>query len=114
MIDAIESVKVAVNQVANYFDGEFSGARTVALWDGLNVQLSTVAMKDDNGVMSVRVWVYLDSWIPGQPVCDKDVEFGGSKDIPVDKDGFVNSEEVLIEIAKVVDSIPTDYHYYMN
>ena len=114
MIDTIENIKVAMNQVADYFDGEVSGARTVALWDGLNVKLSTVALKDDSGVMSIRVWVCLDGWVPGQSVYDEDVEFGGSRNIPVNENGFINSEAVLAEIAKVVDSIPTDYHHYMD
>lgn len=114
MIATIKSVKAALDQISNYFDKEISAARTVALWDGVSVQVSSVASRDDNGDMHIVVRVVLDGWTPSEPALVKNVKVNGSKDIPVTEDGFVDPENVLEEIAKVVGSIPTDYHYYMD
>ena len=72
------------------------------------------ASRDDNGDMHIVVRVVLDGWTPSEPALVKNIKVNGSKDIPVTEDGFVDPENVLEEIAKVVGSIPTDYHYYMD
>lgn len=114
MIATIKSVKAALDQISNYFDKEISAARTVALWDGVSVQVSSVANRDDNGDMHIVVRVVLDGWTPSEPACVKYVKFKGSKDIPVNENGFINPEAVLEEIGKVIDKMSTDYHGYMN
>lgn len=114
MIATIKSVKAALDQIANYFDKEISAARTVGLWDGLSVQVSSVASRDDNGDMHIMVCVILGGWTPSESALVKNVKVNGSKDIPVTEDGFVDPENVLDEIAKVVDRISLDYHDYMD
>lgn len=114
MLATIQSVKAALDQISNYFDKEISAARTVALWDGLSIQVSSVANRDEYGNMHIVVRVVLDGWTPSEPALVKNVKVNGSKDIPVTEDGFVDPENVLEEIAKVVDSISLDYHDYMD
>lgn len=114
MIATIKSVKAALDQIANYFDKEISAARTVGLWDGLSVQVSSVANRDEYGNMYIVVRVVLDGWTPSEPALVKNVKVNGSKDIPVTENGFVDPEAVLEEIGKVIDKISTDYHSYMN
>lgn len=114
MIATIQSVKAALDQISNYFDKEISDIRSVSLWDGLSVQVSNIARRDSDKNMYINVWVCLDGWNPSEPALVKNVKVNGSKDIPVTEDGFVDPENVLEEIAKVVDSISLDYHDYMD
>lgn len=114
MLATVESVKSALNQISKYLGEEISGARTISLWDGLSVQVSSFAIRDDNGDMSIKVRVCLDGWTPSEPACTKYVKVGGSKSIPVTEDGFVDLEAVLEEIGKVIDTMSTDYHGYMG
>ena len=114
MIATIKSVKAALDQISNYFDKEISDIRSVSLWDGLSVQVSNIARRDSDKNMYINVWVCLDGWNPSEPACVKYVKIDGSKDIPVTEDGFVDPENVLEEIGKVIDSMSTDYHGYMN
>lgn len=114
MLATVKSAKAALDQIVNYFSAEITSGRTASLGDGMSIRVSTVARRNTNGGMSIRVHVLLDGWSPSTPAHTEDVVFEGSSDIQVDEDGFVNPEAVLAEIAKVVDSIPTDYHYYMD
>lgn len=114
MLGTIKSADSALAQIADYLGEEISGTRYISLWDGLSIGVSNVAHRDSNKKMYVKVRVCLDGWTPSKPACVKYVKVKGSKDIPVTEDGFVDPENVLEEIAKVVGSIPTDYHYYMD
>ena len=114
MIATVESIKSALNQIAEYLGEETSDARTISLWDGLSVRISNIARRDSNKNMYVNVRVCLDGWTPAEPACVKYVKIDDSKDIPVTEDGFINLENVLEEIGKVIDSMSTDYHGYMN
>lgn len=84
------------------------------MWDGLSVGVSNVARRDSNKNMYVKVRVCLDGWTPAEPACVKHVKINGSNNIPVNENGFINPETVLEEIGKVIDSMSTDYHGYMD
>ena len=114
MIGTIKSAESALTQIADYLGKEISGTRYISLWDGLSVSVSNVARRDSNKNMYVKVRVCLDGWTPSEPACVKYVKIDGIKDIPVTEDGFVDPENVLEEIGKVIDSMSTDYHGYMN
>lgn len=114
MLATIQSVKAALDQIVEYFSAEITSGRTASLGDGMSIRVSTIARRNADGGMSIRVHVLLDGWSPSTPAHTEDVVFEGSSDIQVTEDGFVNPEAVLTEIAKVVDSIPTDYHHYMD
>ena len=109
-----QSADSALAQIADYLGEEISGTRYISLWDGLSVGLSNVARRDSDKKMYVKVRVCLDGWTPSEPACVKYVKFKGSKDIPVNENGFINPEAVLEEIGKVIDKMSTDYHGYMN
>lgn len=114
MIATIGSVKSALNQTAKYLGEEISDARSISLWDGLSVRFPSVAFRDSEKNMYITVRVCLDGWTPSEPACTKYVKVNGSKKIPVTKAGFVDPEAVLEEIGKVIDTMSTDYHGYMN
>ena len=114
MLATIKSADSALAQIADYLGEDISGTRYISLWDGLSVAVSNVARRDSNKNMYVKVWVCLDGWTPSEPACTEYVKIGGSKDIPVTENGFVDPEAVLEEIGKVIDGMSTDYHGYMN
>ena len=114
MIVTIKSADSALAQIADYLGEEISGTRYISLWDGLSVGVSNVARRDSDKRMYVKVRVCLDGWTPSKPACVKYVKVKGSKDIPVNENGFIKPEAVLKEIGKVIDKMSTDYHSYMN
>jgi hypothetical protein len=114
MIGTIKSADSALAQIADYLGEEISGTRYISLLDGLSVGVSNVARRDSNKNMYVKVSVYLDGWTPTDPACVKHVKINGSNNIPVNENGFINPETVLEEIGKVIDSMSTDYHGYMD
>jgi hypothetical protein len=114
MLATIKSADSALAQIADYLGEEISGTRYISLWDGLSVGVSNVAHRDNNKKMYIKVWVCLDGWTPAEPAYTKYVKVNGSKDIPVNENGFIKPEAVLEKIGKVIDSMSTDYHGYMG
>lgn len=112
----ISAVKASLDQTAKYLGEEISdaGRRSISLWDGLSVRFPSVAFRDSEKNMYITVRVCLDGWTPSEPACTKYIKIDGSKEIPVNENGFINPEAVLDEIGKVIDKMSTDYHSYMN